>query len=188
MRTFLSVLLLSLTACGSSVTEFRADASADASTADTDTANACDPHRAPCRATLTCANLEQCEGVLLATGSVERFDRTVTNRAGDVQADLGRYLGLSAASNVCRFGLNPGTRSASFATLIDVPTTPTLCAWDLGSYLQCGVNMSGYTPSCVGDGLLLRDAVAQLYRLRVVGDRADAAGWHLAIEWLAIDG
>ena len=188
MRTFLSVLFLSLTACGSSVTELRADAGADAPAADTASANACDPHRAPCRATLTCADLVQCEGVLLATGVVERFDRTVTDRAGDVQVDLGRYLGLSAASNVCRFGLNPGTRSASFAALADVPTSPTLCVWDRGSYLLCGVNMSGYTPSCVGDGLLLRDAAAQLYRLRVVGDQADAAGWHIAIEWLAIDG
>jgi hypothetical protein len=65
MRTFLSGFLLSVAACGSSVVELHADAST------ADTAHGCDPHRAPCDATLTCADLEQCEGVLLATVSVE---------------------------------------------------------------------------------------------------------------------
>ena len=188
MRSFLPALFLSLAACSSTVTDLRDDAGADASQSDAAGPGACDPHRAPCRVTLTCADYERCEGVHLATGRVEGFDRSVTPRAGDVRVEIGRYLGLSAASSFCRFGVSPGTSTASFGALGEVPTDPSRCAWDMGPNLLCGVNMSGYTPSCTGDGLLVRDAAAQLYRLRVVGDRVDASGWHVEFEWVAIDG
>lgn len=184
MRSLLPALLLSLTACSSTVTDLRADASQ----ADAPGAAACDPRRAPCRVTLTCEDFTRCDGVHLATGLVERFDRSVTARAGDMQVAIGRYLGLSATSNFCRFGLSPGTSTASFGALTEVPTDPSRCAWDMGPNLLCGVNTSGYTPTCTGDGLLVRDAAAQLYRLRVVADRADASGWHVEFEWVAIDG
>jgi hypothetical protein len=188
MRSFLPALFLSLTACSSTVTDLHDDAGADASPTDVPSSGSCDPHRAPCRVTLTCPDYERCEGVHLATGRVERFDRSVTPRAGDVQVALGRYLGLSGASSFCRFGMSPGTSTASFGALTEVPTDPARCAWDMGANLLCGVNTSAYTPSCVGAGLLVRDAAAQLYRLRVLDDRADASGWHVEFEWVAIDG
>ena len=186
MRTLFSLLLLSLAACASTAT----DAHPDAATADAPAADgslACDPHRTPCRVTLTCADLERCDALSLATGRIETYDHGVIARPGDVRIDLGRYLTLTASSDVCRFGGGTGTSTASFATLTDVPTDPSRCAWTTGPNLLCGVNTSAYTPTCVGDGLLVRDGAAQLYRLRVVADRADPMGWHMDVEWVAID-
>lgn len=210
MRTLLSALVvLSLSACGSSVTELRSDAApgdaspADASAADaspTDTspadasptdasAVACDPHRAPCRVTLACQGFERCEAVSLATGRVESFGLGVTMHPGDLRVEIGRYLILTAPTALCRFGATPGSQtSASFATLNDVPTAQSGCSWDMGRNLLCGVNTARYEAACVGAGLLVRDGAGQLYRLRVVADRAVSMGWQMELEWVAIDG
>ena len=197
MRTLLIAFSLSLTACASTAAEGHADATAgdvartDANT-NVDAANAdvsitCDPHRAPCRVTLTCADLERCEALTLANGQVVVYDHATITRPGDLRVDIGRYLLLTSSSNVCRFGASPGTSTTSFASLADVPADPSRCAWDQGPNLLCGVNTSAYEPTCAGDGLLVRDAAAQLYRLRVVADRHDATGWHADVELSAVD-
>jgi hypothetical protein len=185
MRPLLLVPFFALAACGSPETNVRmSDAGADATTSDASSATTCDPHRAPCRVTLTCNDFASCEGLHLATGLVESFESAPP--AGiDVSVYLGRYLGLSGSTSVCRFGT--GTGSASFASLTEIPGDPSMCSSDMGAHLLCGVNTSSYTPTCVGDGLLVRDASMQLYRLRVIEDRNVGSLWQMEIEWSAID-
>lgn len=148
----------------------------------TDAVGGCDPHAAACRATLRCVDFV-CEGVRLADGEV-RSEEPAWDP--DVRAFLGRYLGLTASTGFCRFGASPGTGTAAFPRLEDVPGDPSSCSWAEGGNLLCGVNATGgYEPACVGDGLLVRDADGVLYRLRVLEDGADDAGFFVTLEWSA---
>lgn len=142
----------------------------------------CDPHASTCRVTLRCDDFD-CEGVRLTDGEV-RAEEPAWDF--DVRAYLGRYLGLSASTGFCRFGSAPGTGTAEFAQLADVPADPASCSWTEGPNLLCGVNTSAYEPACVGDGLLVRDAPGTLYRLRVVEDAEDARGHFVTLEWSAV--
>lgn len=144
----------------------------------------CDPFTGTCRATLRCADLVACEGLRLSDGEV-RADEPEWDF--DVHAYLGRYLTLSGARPVCRFGeVGTGTSTSSFASLADIPGDTSMCTWESGAHLLCGVNTSGYEPTCVGDGLLVHDASERLYRLRVIEDGRDDSGWFLELEWSAV--
>ena len=179
MRPLLLVPFLALAAC--STVSVREDASTP-----TDASSGCDPHRAPCRVTLSCTGVTACEGVQLATGTVQSFEGTPPSTS-DVRAYVARYLGLSASSNFCRFGMSVGTGTESFASLRDVPTDTSACDFESGPNLLCGVNTSSYTPSCLGSGLLVRDGSMQLYRVRVIEDRYVGSLGQIDLEWMAID-
>ncbi len=143
----------------------------------------CDPTVGPCRATLRCSDLSACEGLRLSDGEVRPDEPTWDF---DVHAYIGRYLTLSGARPVGRFGeVGTGTATTSFPSLADIPGDPSMCTWE-GLHLLCGVNTSGYEAVCAGDGLLVRDASERLYRLRVIEDGRDDAGWFLELEWSAI--
>lgn len=180
MRPLLLVPLLALAACSTPVT-VRDDASMPS-----DASSGCNPHLAPCRVTLRCDGVT-CEGVHLATGAVESFvENTPPPESMDIHASVARYLRLSASRDVCRFGEGfDGTQS--FASLPDVPTDTSACTFETGSQLLCGVNASPYTASCIGSGLLVRDASLQLYRLRVIEDRYVGSAGQIEFEWMAID-
>lgn len=79
----------------------------------------CDPRRGACRVTLRCDDFV-CEGVRLADGEVRSEEPSWDF---DVQAFLGRYLGLTASTGFCRFGPSPGTSTAEFARLRTCPAT-----------------------------------------------------------------
>lgn len=179
MRPLLFLPFLALAAC--STVSLREDASAPS-----DASNRCDPHREPCRVTLSCNGFSSCEGVQLATGTVYSFEGTPPS-GSDVHTYVGRYLGLSASSNFCRFGMSVGTGTESFASLREVPTDTAACSFESGPNLLCGVNTSSYTPSCLGSGLLVRDSAMQLYRLRVIEDRYVGSLGQIELEWMAID-
>lgn len=148
----------------------------------TDAPARCDPRASACRVTLRCDGFV-CEGVRLTDGEVRAEEPSWDF---DVQAYLGRYLGLTASTGFCRFGSSPGTSTAEFAQLADVPGDAASCSWAEGGNLLCGVNTTSYAPSCVGDGLLVRDATGALHRLRVVEDAEDARGFFVTIEWSAL--
>ena len=184
MRPLLLAPLLAVAACNTPTINTRTDdAGVDALSSDASSGTACDPHRAPCRATLTCNDFASCEGLHLATGLVESFESAPP--AGiDVSVYLGRYLGLSGSTSVCRFGT--GTGSATFGSLSEIPSDPSMCSFATGPNLLCGVNTSSYTSVCVGAGLLVRDASMQLYRLRVIEDRNRGSLWQIELEWSAL--
>jgi len=153
------------------------------SSADATSSGGCDPLVAPCRATLRCRDLLACEGLRLADGEV-RLDEPAWDF--DVHAYVGRYLTLSGARPVGRFGeVGTGTSTTSFASLTDIPGDPSMSSWE-GLHLLCGVNTSSYEATCVGDGLLVRDASERLYRLRVIEDGRDVTSWFLELEWSGI--
>lgn len=179
MRPLLLVPLFALAACSTPVT-VRDDASTPS-----DASSSCDPHREPCRVTLSCEG-SSCEGVQLATGTVVSFEGTRPSTA-DVSVYVARYLGLSSSSDICRFGESVGTGTQSFASLREVPADTASCSFESGPNLLCGVNASTYTPSCLGSGLLVRDASMQLYRLRVIEDRYVGSRGQIELEWMAID-
>lgn len=180
MRPLLLVPFLALAACSTPV-NVRDDASTTS-----DARIQCDPHREPCRVTLTCSDLT-CEGVQLATGAVESFEGTPPSTI-DVRVYVARYLSLSASSNFCRFGtVGTGTGTESFASLREVPADTSSCSFESGPNLLCGLSGTEYTPSCLGSGLLVRDAAMQLYRLRVIEDRYVGPNGQIELEWMAID-
>ncbi len=153
--------------------------------ADAPSTGRCDPFVAPCRATLRCADLVACEGLRLSDGEV-RADEPEWDF--DVHGYLGRYLTLSGARPVCRFGeVGTGTSTSSFASLAEIPGDTSMCTWESGAHLLCGVNTSGYEATCIGDGLLVHDASEWLYRLRVIEDGRDDTGWFLDVEWSAVE-
>jgi hypothetical protein len=142
----------------------------------------CDPQRGACRVTLWCDDFV-CEAVRLTDGEVRSEE---PGWDFDVRAYLGRYLGLTASAGFCRFGASSGTSTAEFARLEDVPGDAASCSWAEGGNLLCGVNTATYDPTCVGDGLLVRDGAGTLHRLRVVEDGQDARGHFVTLEWSAI--
>lgn len=185
MRGSLSFLLGTSIACGAlclpgctgPTSHVGGDAGASA-----DAAGRCDPHLGACRVTLRCEDFV-CEGVRLTDGEV-RSEEPAWDF--DVRAYVGRYLGLTASTGFCRFGSAPGTGTAEFARLEDVPGDAASCSWAEGGNLLCGVNTAGYEAACVGDGLLVRDGTATLHRLRVLEDGQDARGFFVTLEWSAI--
>lgn len=151
--------------------------------ADGASAGRCDPFAAPCRAILRCTDRVECDGLRLRDGEV-RADEPAWDF--DVHGYIGRYLTLSGAQPVGRFGdVGTGTSTSSFASLAEIPGDPSTAAWG-GLHLLCGVDTSSYEASCIGDGLLVRDAADALYRLRVIEDGRDERGWFLDVEWSAV--